>query len=132
VPEHILYALHEQASPLFLFTVYFHSLKWLVLVSDSCGFRECYLISILVVFYGLNVVRLLSIIALLLVFSSSILVMVTNIKAVNAFQNAKIHGTSASGNDTDANIDELMLDCDYIMCVPPLCDCRHLSNQLQG
>lgn len=51
-------------------------------------------------FIGLNAVRALSLISLILVFSSTILVMVTNIKAVNAF---------------DANRDNsTMLDCDYI------------------
>lgn len=51
-------------------------------------------------FIGLNVVRALSLISLILVFSSTIEVMVTNIKAVNAFEAGK-------GNVT-------MLDCDYI------------------
>ncbi|KAF9478476.1 hypothetical protein BDN70DRAFT_879911 [Pholiota conissans] len=55
-------------------------------------------------FMGLNAVRALSLISLILVFSSTILVMVTNIKAVNAFEANK---TSAD-NDT-------MTDCDYIM-----------------
>ncbi|KAJ7766685.1 hypothetical protein B0H16DRAFT_370204 [Mycena metata] len=55
------------------------------------------------IFFGLNAARVLSIVALLLVFSSSILVMVTNIKAVNAFQANRIT------NSTD-----VMLDCDYI------------------
>ena len=51
-------------------------------------------------FMGLNAVRALSLISLILVFSSTILVMVTNIKAVNAF---------------DANHDNSSLvDCDYI------------------
>ena len=50
---------------------------------------------------GLNAVRALSLISLILVFSSTILVMVTNIKAVNAFEAAK-------GNST------LMVNCDYI------------------
>ncbi|KAJ7706932.1 hypothetical protein B0H17DRAFT_856890, partial [Mycena rosella] len=54
-------------------------------------------------FLGLNAARFLSIVALLLVFSSSILVMVTNIKAVNAFQANRV------ANATDA-----MLECDYI------------------
>lgn len=49
---------------------------------------------------GLNAVRALSLVSLILVFSSTILVMVTNIKAVNAFEADK-------GNST-------MLDCDYI------------------
>lgn len=38
------------------------------------------------VFYGLNVVRMLSIVGLLLAFSSSIVVMVSDIRAVNQFQ----------------------------------------------
>ena len=50
---------------------------------------------------GLNAVRALSLISLILVFSSTILVMVTNIKAVNAFQ--------ASGSNSSA-----LADCDYI------------------
>ncbi|KAJ7029345.1 hypothetical protein C8F04DRAFT_1211960 [Mycena alexandri] len=55
------------------------------------------------IFLGLNAARVLSIVALLLVFSSSILVMVTNIKAVNAFQANRI-----------TNATDVMLDCDYI------------------
>ncbi|KAF8205585.1 hypothetical protein K438DRAFT_1517041, partial [Mycena galopus ATCC 62051] len=54
-------------------------------------------------FLGLNAARFLSVVALLLVFSSSILVMVTNIKAVNRFQANRIT------NSTD-----VMLECDYI------------------
>ncbi|KAK7038183.1 hypothetical protein R3P38DRAFT_2904867 [Favolaschia claudopus] len=54
-------------------------------------------------FLALNAVRFLSIVALLLVFSSSIVVMVTNVKAVNRFQAGRI------ANSTDD-----MLDCDYI------------------
>ncbi|PPQ86927.1 hypothetical protein CVT25_009813 [Psilocybe cyanescens] len=53
-------------------------------------------------FMGLNAVRVLSLVSLILVFASTILVMVTNIKAVNAFQANK-----GSDNST-------MLDCDYI------------------
>ncbi|KAF7363968.1 hypothetical protein MSAN_01055300 [Mycena sanguinolenta] len=55
------------------------------------------------IFLGLNAARVLSVVALLLVFSSSILVMVTNIKAVNRFQANRI-----------ANSTDIMLDCDYI------------------
>ncbi|KAJ6490723.1 hypothetical protein C8R47DRAFT_1177045 [Mycena vitilis] len=55
------------------------------------------------IFLGLNAARVLSVVGLLLVFSSSILVMVTNIKAVNAFQANRIT------NSTD-----VMLECDYI------------------
>lgn len=49
---------------------------------------------------GLNAVRALSLVSLILVFSSTILVMVINIKAVNAFG-------ANEGNST-------MVDCDYI------------------
>jgi hypothetical protein len=48
---------------------------------------------------GLNGVRFLSIVSLILVFASTIFVMVTNIKAVNAFQ--------ANGGNSLEN-------CDYI------------------
>lgn len=53
-------------------------------------------------FLSLNAVRALSIISLILVFSSTILVMVTNVKAVNAFEANK------------GNLTEDMVDCDYI------------------
>jgi len=61
-------------------------------------------------FIGLNVARVLSIIALLLVFSSSIFVMVMDVRAVNEFMAAK-----QSANSTDASP---MLKCDYIEYVP--------------
>ncbi|PFH51708.1 hypothetical protein AMATHDRAFT_58508 [Amanita thiersii Skay4041] len=54
-----------------------------------------------VIFMGLNGIRILSIVSLLLVIASNILVMVTNIKAVNHFEANK-------GNMTD------LLDCEYI------------------
>ncbi|KAL0067074.1 hypothetical protein AAF712_005861 [Marasmius tenuissimus] len=57
-------------------------------------------------FFGLNAVRFLSIISLILVFASGILVMVTNIKAVNAFQ-----AGLQNSNSTEA---EELMDCDYI------------------
>lgn len=57
----------------------------------------------LVLFIGLNGVRALSLVALILVFSSTILVIVNNIKAVNAFD--------AHKNATDH---ASMIDCDYI------------------
>ena len=50
---------------------------------------------------GLNAVRFLSIVSLILVFASTIFVMVTNVKAVNAFQ-------ANQSNATD------LLNCDYI------------------
>ncbi|KAJ7286426.1 hypothetical protein C8J57DRAFT_663725 [Mycena rebaudengoi] len=59
------------------------------------------------VFLGLNAARFLSIVSLLLVFSSTIVVMVNNIKAVNRFQANRI--ANSGSNST-----ELMLDCDYI------------------
>ncbi|KAF8623329.1 hypothetical protein AX15_006407 [Amanita polypyramis BW_CC] len=54
-----------------------------------------------IIFMGLNAVRFLSIVTLLLVFASQIVVMVTNIKAVNVFE-------TNAGNATDYH------DCDYI------------------
>ena len=55
----------------------------------------------------------MSVVSLILVFSSTVLVMVNNVKAVNAFEDAKI---KANGT---ANIEE-MLDCEYIECVSSL------------
>jgi len=53
------------------------------------------------VFIGLNIVRALSIIALLLVFSSSIFVMVMDVRAVNQFMAAGNH--LGNGTDTGSN-----------------------------
>ncbi|KII90114.1 hypothetical protein PLICRDRAFT_40314 [Plicaturopsis crispa FD-325 SS-3] len=58
------------------------------------------------VFIGLNGVRVLSIIALLLVFASSIVTMVHDVEAVNRFVAA-----GKVDNSTDTNA---MIDCDYI------------------
>jgi len=55
------------------------------------------------IFIGLNAVRVLSIISLILVFSSSIFVMVNDVEAVNDFQAAKNTTISAG-----------LLNCDYI------------------
>jgi len=52
-------------------------------------------------FMGLNGIRVLSLISLILVFSSTIVVMVTNIKAVNAFE-------------ANRGGDNAIVDCDYI------------------
>jgi hypothetical protein len=52
---------------------------------------------------GLNAIRTLSLISLILVFSSTIVVMVTNVKAVNAFE-----ANRGSENST-------MVNCDYIV-----------------
>jgi hypothetical protein len=58
------------------------------------------------IFIGLNAVRVLSIVGLILVFSSSIFVITEDIRAVDAFQDLK-----QSGNSTA----DLFEDCDYIM-----------------
>lgn len=60
------------------------------------------------IFIGLNVIRVLSIIGLILVFSSNILVMVQDVKAVNRFMSA------VQTNGTDSTVSDDMLDCDYI------------------
>jgi len=56
------------------------------------------------IFIGLNAVRILSIITLLLVFASSIATLVHDVEAVNKFTEVK-----QSGNPTDS-----VLVCDYI------------------
>lgn len=58
------------------------------------------------IFFGLNAVRVLSIVSLLLVFASSILVIVTDIEAVNAYDAVK-----QSNNTTS----EAVVDCEYIL-----------------
>ncbi|KDQ55912.1 hypothetical protein JAAARDRAFT_132925 [Jaapia argillacea MUCL 33604] len=58
------------------------------------------------VFIGLNIIRALSIIALLLVFASSIFTMVHDVEAVNDF--------IAAGKAGNATLVALMSDCDYI------------------
>ena len=65
-----------------------------------------YLYRLLDVFISLNGVRILSIIACLLVFSSSIVTMVHDVEAVNTFVAAgKSNSTSAADN---------LLNCEYI------------------
>jgi len=59
------------------------------------------------IFIGLNVVRALSIVTLLLLFSSSIVTMVEDVKAVNAFIAA---GKASNGTDIDCSV----FDCDYV------------------
>ena len=61
---------------------------------------------VLVCFFGLNAIRLIGIISLILVFASSILVMVTDITAVNTFLD------DAKGSGTP--VDQLLEGCDYI------------------
>lgn len=59
-----------------------------------------------VFFFGLNAIRVIGIISLILVFASSILVMVMDVIAVNTFlEDAKTSGTP---------VDQLLEDCDYI------------------
>lgn len=63
-------------------------------------------------FIFLNAVRFLSIVSLILLFSSSIVTIVDDVKAVNAFMSAGRSGTSSSDNSTA--IDCSVYDCDYI------------------
>lgn len=60
------------------------------------------------VFIGLNLVRVLSIIACMLVFASSIVTMVHDVEAVNNFLSAE---------KSNSTIAATMLDCDYILYV---------------
>lgn len=57
------------------------------------------------IFFGLNAARVLSIVSLLLVFASSIFVMVNDIEAVNSYE-------SASQSNSTASVD--LASCDYI------------------
>jgi len=58
------------------------------------------------VFIGLNIVRILSMIVLILVFSSSILVLVHDVTAVNSFM-SEVRASGSSAQD-------LLQNCDYI------------------
>jgi len=94
-------------SPLDCSTKTFHSLNvyiyndWtLTLPCLFPSFQRKMLPPRAICFIGLNAVRALSIISLILVFASTILVMVKNIQAVNAF--------------VKQNGDSSMQDCDYI------------------
>lgn len=60
------------------------------------------------IFISLNIIRTLSILALILVFSSNIVTLVHDIQAVNRFMAAKVADTSSNSTMTD------MLNCDYI------------------
>ena len=62
------------------------------------------------IFIGLNIVRVLSIIACLLVFSSSLVTMVHDVEAVN-----NLIATEKS----NATLAASLLDCDYVAYVPP-------------
>jgi len=62
-------------------------------------------------FIGLNVVRALSLIALILVFASNILVMVHDVNAVRSWDSS-VHVTT--GTNTTHAADEELVDCEYI------------------
>ncbi|EKM52678.1 uncharacterized protein PHACADRAFT_261267 [Phanerochaete carnosa HHB-10118-sp] len=61
-------------------------------------------------FYSLNAVRAISIISLLLLFASTIVTMVYDVRAVNAFIAAGKTETSSNSTGIDCSVD----DCDYI------------------
>ncbi|KIK64925.1 hypothetical protein GYMLUDRAFT_39329 [Collybiopsis luxurians FD-317 M1] len=62
-------------------------------------------------FIGLNIIRSLSIIALILVFASNIVTLVHDVEAVNRFMAAKGSSDASSGSNSTLT---QMLDCDYI------------------
>ena len=66
-------------------------------------------------FIGLNVIRALSIIALILVFSSSIMTLVEDVKAFNSFQN----GSESSGSGATSSDNSTAISHDYVPYVPP-------------
>ncbi|KAF9562888.1 hypothetical protein CPC08DRAFT_687243 [Agrocybe pediades] len=63
-------------------------------------------------FIGLNIIRILSIIALLLVFASNVVTLANDIKAVNRFMQA---GKQVQDSNTTNSTVTEMLDMDYIM-----------------
>jgi len=65
-------------------------------------------------FIGLNIIRVLSIIALLLVFASNIVTLVSDIKAVNYFTEVGKHSSKISSG-VNSTMEVLMLDADYIL-----------------
>lgn len=65
-----------------------------------------------ILFYALNAVRAISIISLLLLFGSTIMTLVFDIRAVNVFVKAGDAQPSMAGNSTDVDCSEI--DCDYI------------------
>lgn len=62
-------------------------------------------------FIGLNIIRVLSIIALLLVFASNVVTLANDIKAVNHFTSIDKHDTGS----TNSTMQEFMRDADYIL-----------------
>lgn len=77
-------------------------------------------------FIGLNGLRILSIIGLLLVFSSNIVTLVHDIQAVNRFQAGKAATSDSASTNTTADD---MLNSDYIMHVLPLISMLCLSDR---
>jgi hypothetical protein len=65
-------------------------------------------------FLGLNAIRALSIIALILMFASSIVTLVHDIQGVNRFVDAGKSLSSSSSNSTTSASDDTMVDGDYI------------------
>ena len=65
-------------------------------------------------FIGLNGVRILSIIALILVFASNIVTLVHDIEAVNTFL-AEGRTVSSSGQAPNSTM-EMVMNSDYILC----------------
>lgn len=66
-------------------------------------------------FVGLNVIRGLSIVTLILLFVSSVMTMAQDIKSVNTFMAAEKSGSnSSSGSSNSTGIDCTIIDCDYI------------------
>ena len=65
-------------------------------------------------FIGLNGVRILSIIALILVFASNIVTLVHDIEAVNTFL-AEGRTVTSSGQAPNATM-EMVMNSDYILC----------------
>lgn len=66
------------------------------------------------IFIGLNAVRALSMIALILVFASSVFVMVNDIKAYNAFIAAGAGSSTATASDATNSTVAAMVNCQYI------------------
>jgi len=67
------------------------------------------------VFLGLNVVRLLSMIACILVLASNIITLVEDVKAVNKFE-----ATEGNNPMTESNDNSIMVNMNYIPCVVSL------------
>jgi len=76
-----------------------------ILLSLYLNFHSLFFFRILDAFIGLNVLRALSLLSLVLLFCSSIVVLARDVNAVN-------HWIAQGKNNTTATND--MVDCDYI------------------